>query len=115
MTGYENAKWSNMISTTPGGTPVVAPKSCAIPPGLLQNCKIEKPKATVGTTNGISAKLSRIVIQLPRLLTTSQANGIPQRTSRLETTNPMMNDHDTAAHILPVTAAGIPKLGSEIN
>ena len=89
------------------------PNSCAIPSGLLQNCKIEKPRATVGTMNGMSARLSRIVAQCPRLLTMSQARGTPARMSRLETVRPIMNDHETALSIPFNVTAFSTRLGSE--
>ena len=92
---------------------LVDPNSCEIPTGLLQNSKIEKPKATVGTMDGISARLSRIVVQCPWLLTISQASGIPARTSRVETTSPITKDHNTAPSILFVISGLKAKLGSE--
>jgi hypothetical protein len=84
-----------------------------MPSGLLQNSKIEKPKATVGTTNGISTRLSRIVAKCPRLLTMSQARGMPAKTSRLDTTSPIVKDQDIALSILVKTLALNTKLGSE--
>ena len=104
-----------MINTKPGVTRLVDPKSWAMPSGLLQNSKIENPKATVGTTNGISARLSRIVAQCPRLLTMSHARGMPAKTSRLDTTSPITKDHDIALSILVRTLALNTKLGSENN
>lgn len=89
-----------MINNVPGDTRVFVPKICEMPNGLLQNSKIEKPKATVGIMNGISAKLSRIVAQRPRLLTINHASGIPAKISNDETTSPMTNDHAMAPRIL---------------
>ena len=100
---------------TPAGTRLLDPKNCAIPFGLLQNSSVEKPSATVGTMKGMSARLSRIVAQLPRLLTMSQARGTPARRSRLETVRPIMNDQDTALSILVKTAALNARLGNENN
>jgi hypothetical protein len=115
MTGNENAKWSSIINTKPGGTRLVSPKSWAMPSGLLQNSNIEYPKATVGTTNGISARLSRIVAQYPRFLTMSHARGMPAKMSRLDTTNPITKDHVIALFILVRTLALTVQLGRESN
>jgi hypothetical protein len=63
----------------------------------------------------MSARLSRIVAQFPRLLTMSQARGTPARRSRLETVKLIMNDQDTALFILVNTAALNDRLGNENN
>jgi len=97
---------------TPGGTRLLDANSWLIPSGLLQNSKIENPSATVGTTNGMSAKLSRTVAQCPRFLTISQARGTAAKISRLETVSPIMNDQDTALSMLVNTAALNTRLGS---
>jgi len=90
------------------------PNNWAIPSGLLQNSKIEKPSATVGTINGMSARLSRIVAQCPRFRTINHARGTPARMSRLDTVRPIMNDQVTALFMLFSVTALNARLGSEI-
>src|SRR3972149_4381530 len=69
ITGREKAKGRSIMSSVPGETRLPEPKIWEIPVGPLQNSRMENPKATVGIRNGMSARLSRIVVKCDGLLT----------------------------------------------
>jgi hypothetical protein len=62
------------------------------PPLELQNSKIEYPNAAVGTTNGISAKVSRMLIHLDLLRVINHAKGTPASRSKAATIKPIINE-----------------------
>ena len=103
------------MSKIPGVTKPLTPKIEEIPDGPFQNSRIEKPRATVGITKGISARLSRIVVQRPCLLTINHASGTPAKTSSEDTARPMMKDHTTANLIPEITEALNVKFGRVTN
>ena len=93
-TGKENVKWSRRTSIRPGATEI---PRMLIGPVLPQKRRVEKPKATVGMTNGMSARASNILIQCecPRVM--SQAKGNPAKRSRVATDSAIIKDQNTAA------------------
>ena len=75
-----------------------------MPPVELQNNKMEYPKAAVGTTKGMSAKVSRTLshLDLPRVI--NQAKGTPARRSKAATINAIMNEFWTADNAVFINA-----------
>jgi len=88
------------MSTLPGEIRLSTLKIEDTPEEPLQNSTTAKPRATVGITKGISAKLSMIVVMRLCLLTINQAKGTPASTSNKDTKTPITKDHATASIIL---------------
>jgi hypothetical protein len=80
-----------MTRSQPGETSN-EPNSADIPPLEPQNSKSEYPKAAVGTTNGMSAKVSRTLSHLDFPLVINQANGTPAIRSNAETVKAIMKE-----------------------
>ena len=68
-----------------------------IGPVFPQKRSVEKPSATVGMTNGMSARASRMLIHrdFPRAM--YQAKGSPARRSRVATDSAIANDQNIEA------------------
>lgn len=68
-----------------------------IGPELPQNSSIEKPRATVGITNGMSASASTTLIHRERPRAMIHASGSPARRSKAATESAIVKDQKIAA------------------